>query len=78
MFHITGGWSEGGAMAMNMAYRFTPDVRGVFVIGSYLPNNSMVYEVSNPLTGPISLERDQNSWDEFSFKNVSYGYDWPK
>lgn len=36
----------GGSMALQMAYRFRPDIGGVFVLSSYLNKGSKVYQVS--------------------------------
>ncbi|XP_055495699.1 lysophospholipase-like protein 1 [Leucoraja erinacea] len=42
---ILGGFSMGGAMAMHLAYRFHPQVAGVFALSSFLNKNSVVYQV---------------------------------
>ncbi|XP_065225558.1 lysophospholipase-like protein 1 isoform X2 [Planococcus citri] len=45
---IIGGFSQGGAMALNVAYRNfsenSPNFAGVFALGAYLHGNSSLYE----------------------------------
>ncbi|KAK3881355.1 hypothetical protein Pcinc_014200 [Petrolisthes cinctipes] len=41
---VIGGFSMGGSMALQMAYRFRPDIGGVFVLSSFLNKESKVYE----------------------------------
>ncbi|KAF5287578.1 hypothetical protein FQA39_LY15855 [Lamprigera yunnana] len=40
---ILGGFSMGGAMALQMAYKFNPGVKGVFALSSFLNKDSGVY-----------------------------------
>ncbi|KAJ8411540.1 hypothetical protein AAFF_G00163480 [Aldrovandia affinis] len=42
---IIGGFSMGGAMALHLAYRYHPDVAGVFALSSFLNKDSVVYQV---------------------------------
>lgn len=37
----------GGTLALHMAYRYLPNVAGVFVIGGFLNEKSAVYEVTS-------------------------------
>ncbi|XP_023941095.2 lysophospholipase-like protein 1 [Bicyclus anynana] len=41
---IVGGFSMGGALALHTAYRWMPDLAGVFVFSSFLNENSVVYQ----------------------------------
>ncbi|XP_010141949.1 PREDICTED: lysophospholipase-like protein 1 [Buceros rhinoceros silvestris] len=41
---LIGGFSMGGGMAMHLAYRFHPDLAGVFALSSFLNKNSAVYQ----------------------------------
>lgn len=41
---VIGGYSMGGCMALHMAYRFFPQVAGVFTLSSFLHFDSAVYE----------------------------------
>lgn len=40
-----GGFSMGGTMAMHMAFRYFPQVAGVFALSSFLAYDSAVYKV---------------------------------
>lgn len=42
---VLGGFSMGGSMALQMGYRFRPEVGGVFSLSSFLNRGSKVYEV---------------------------------
>lgn len=41
---IKGGFSMGGALALHTAYRWDPNVAGVFAFSSFLNDNSVVYK----------------------------------
>ncbi|XP_025105483.1 lysophospholipase-like protein 1 isoform X2 [Pomacea canaliculata] len=41
---VIGGFSMGGAMALHLGYRFHKKIAGVIAIGSFLPNDSAVYQ----------------------------------
>ncbi|XP_047494379.1 LOW QUALITY PROTEIN: lysophospholipase-like protein 1 [Penaeus chinensis] len=41
---VLGGFSMGGSMALQMGYRFRPEVGGVFSLSSFLNRGSKVYE----------------------------------
>ncbi|XP_020664125.3 lysophospholipase-like protein 1 isoform X1 [Pogona vitticeps] len=41
---LLGGFSMGGGMALHLAYRYHPDVAGVFVLSGFLNKNSAVYQ----------------------------------
>lgn len=43
---VLGGFSMGGAMAMHLAFRFVPEVAGVFALSSFLNDNSATYKVT--------------------------------
>lgn len=36
----------GGAMALHLAFRFVPEIAGVFALSSFLNNNSITYQVT--------------------------------
>ncbi|XP_064079864.1 lysophospholipase-like protein 1 isoform X1 [Macrobrachium nipponense] len=42
---IIGGFSMGASLAMQVGYRFRPDIGGVFVFSSFLSKSSEVYKV---------------------------------
>lgn len=42
---VLGGFSQGGTMALHMAYRLYPEVAGCFALSSFLPSDSGVYDV---------------------------------
>lgn len=42
---MLGGFSMGGAMGMQLSYRFLPQVAGVFGMSCFLNERSNVYEV---------------------------------
>jgi len=44
---ISGGFSMGGALALQFGYRFCTDLAGVFALSSFLNENSSVYEVDD-------------------------------
>ncbi|XP_066991701.1 lysophospholipase-like protein 1 isoform X2 [Anabrus simplex] len=41
---IVGGFSNGGTMALHLAYRYLPQLSGVFALSTFLNHNSSVYE----------------------------------
>jgi len=41
---VVGGFSMGGAMALHLAFRFVPEVAGVFALSSFLNDNSATYK----------------------------------
>ncbi|MGH0125047.1 UNVERIFIED_CONTAM: hypothetical protein FKN15_043956 [Acipenser sinensis] len=43
---LIGGFSMGGAMALHLAFRFHPQVAGVFALSSFLNKDSIVYQVN--------------------------------
>lgn len=45
----------GGAMAMHLAYRFHPQVAGVFALSSFLNKNSVVYQVRSGTCVPLAI-----------------------
>ena len=42
---VIGGFSMGGCLAMQLAYRFKRSLAGVVAMSSFLNNNSLVYQV---------------------------------
>ena len=42
---VLGGFSQGGTLALHLAYRFYPEVAGCFALSSFLPSDSGVYDV---------------------------------
>lgn len=36
----------GGAMALHLAFRFVPEIAGVFALSSFLNDNSVTYQVT--------------------------------
>lgn len=50
-----GGFSMGGAMALHLGYRFHKKIAGVIAIGSFLPNDSAVYQVCPFFQSSVSI-----------------------
>lgn len=77
---LLGGFSMGSSLAMQMGYRFCPDIGGVFVLSSFLNKNSKVYEVldSSPHRSypPLFMchgEKDDivpYAWGQHTFKEL--------
>ncbi|XP_041106567.1 lysophospholipase-like protein 1 [Polyodon spathula] len=50
---LIGGFSMGGAMALHLAFRFHPQVAGVFALSSFLNKDSIVYQVLQNSEAPL-------------------------
>lgn len=42
---IVGGFQMGGAMALHLGYKFNTNIAGVFALSSFLPPDSLLYDV---------------------------------
>ncbi|XP_018327450.1 lysophospholipase-like protein 1 [Agrilus planipennis] len=77
---VVGGFSMGGALALHLAYRYLPDVAGVFALSSFLNNGSVVYNTlkSNPpkrlppllMFHGLEDELVSVKWGEETFRNL--------
>ncbi|OWR40609.1 hypothetical protein KGM_206138 [Danaus plexippus plexippus] len=75
---IVGGFSMGGALALHTAYRWDPNVAGVFAFSSFLNDNSVVYkELRDSATKVPLLQIHGDSddlvelaWGEATFKEL--------
>lgn len=75
-----GGFSMGGSLALQMGYRFRPDIGGIFVCSSFLNHGSKVYEVleSSPETRrpPLFMSHGEEDemvpleWGRHTFKQL--------
>ncbi|KAG5895629.1 hypothetical protein JTB14_017738 [Gonioctena quinquepunctata] len=67
---VIGGFSMGGALALHMAYRFTPGLAGVFTISSFLNNNSAVINEGRRFDTPLYMCHG----DRDSLVPISWGH----
>ncbi|VDI56258.1 phospholipase/carboxylesterase [Mytilus galloprovincialis] len=54
---IIGGFSMGGAMSYHMAYRYFPQVPGVFALSSFLNNGSSVFKALETVSDKSKLPK---------------------
>lgn len=78
---IIGGFSMGGCLSLHLAFRYIPEVAGVFALSSFLNKNSLVYNEleavnDNRLNIPLFMchgDRDDLvpiEWGENTYQNL--------
>lgn len=70
---LLGGFSMGGALAIQEAYRFSPGLAGVFAMSSFLNNNTALYkEVKAPETPLCMFHGDRDTLAPISWGQQTY------
>lgn len=66
---VLGGFSQGGSMALHLAYRLHHEVAGCFALSSFLPSDSRIYDALEKTRG-TGMARENTNSDTFG-KNES-------
>ncbi|CAH0716410.1 unnamed protein product, partial [Brenthis ino] len=72
---IVGGFSMGGALALHTAYRWDPNVAGVFAFSSFLNDNSIVYKELKESPTNVSVPLLQIHGDYDDLVDMAWGQD---
>lgn len=70
---IFGGFSMGGAIAMHMAFRYFPNIAGVFAMSSFLNHDTTVYKTIEELNSKCPIFMAHGKQD--SLVNYEWGYE---
>ncbi|XP_045782251.1 lysophospholipase-like protein 1 [Maniola jurtina] len=70
---IVGGFSMGGALALHTAFRWEPNVAGVFAFSSFLNDNSIVYQELKKSTNNANVPLLQIHGDIDDLVDLTWG-----